>query len=120
MSEIVDYYMEIDDDTYDYGNLMYKVRCVNGVHIEPYMREEENKKLIHFYRDKRFIVIYVNDIITEIIFTMTSWSDDVQAFYLCPNGISYKFYEIYHGSPRGFKECNDDFNEFIDKNNLRR
>jgi hypothetical protein len=119
-SEIVDYFMELDDDTYEYGELWYKVQSVDGVYIEPFMREEANGKTIHFYREKKFIVIYMNDVITEIIFIATCWSDDVQAFELDPEGFAYRFYERYHGRPIGYKNCNDDFNKFIDDNNLRR
>lgn len=113
-------FIESDDDTYLYGDLEYTVEFIDGHYIEPYIRKELCGKIIKFYRSKRFFAIYENDILTEIIHTMTCWSDDIVAYKLNPNGIAYSYDEIYHGRPRKQNyPCNHDLNSFIDKHKLR-
>jgi len=118
--EMIDYYLELDDDTYEYGDMMFKVLCdKNGVLIEPFIREEPNNKIIKFYRKKNFFVIYENNIINEIIHVQTCWSDDHIAYLIDANKIAYKISEYYHGRPLYFfKNCNIDMSKFIEDNDL--
>jgi hypothetical protein len=116
---MVKYFLYADDDTYIYGDKMFKCKyCYNtNTYIEPYYRKEKNK-LIKFYRKKQFFVIYEDCKITEIIFTMTCWSDDFSSYKLKDN-VAYECDKNYHGRPFKRKEpCNIDFTEFIRENGL--
>jgi hypothetical protein len=109
---IVKYFLEADDDTYLYGDKMFECEFDGTSYIQPFVRRE-GKKLIKFYQDKHFFVVYEDGEITEIIRTMTCWSDDVIA-YKIKNQVAYKFDEVYHGHPHVKDcECNIDFSEFI-------
>lgn len=110
----VRYFLNADDDTYIYGDKMFECDYSDETdeYIQPYIRMEKNK-IIKFYRNKRFFVVYENDKIVEIIKTMTCWSDDVVAYKLKDN-IAYSYDEVYHGRPyKSNEECSVDFNEFI-------
>jgi len=118
--DMIEYFLEMDDDTYYYGDKNFMVRCdKDGKHIEPYIREEPNNRIVKFYRDKQFFVIYDNNIITEIIYVSTCWSDDIIAYKVRPDKIANYVTEYYHGQPRHiFKECSIDLSDFIAKNDL--
>lgn len=112
-------FIEGDDDTYIYGDLDYIVETNGDIQIEPYIMEEYGK-VIKFYRKKRFFAIYQNNVLTEIINTMTCWSDDYIAYKLRPDGIAYEYDKNYHGRPeKRNTPCNINLNDFIDINNLR-
>ena len=116
---MVKYYLEIDDDTYIYGNKYFKCKYCKETetYIQPYIRKE-NGKTIKFFRDKRFFVVYENGLLIEIIATMTCWSDDYIAYKIRDN-IAYELDENYHGRPVKRKEqCNIDFSGFIRNNDL--
>lgn len=111
------YFLEADDDTYIYGDKMFECDYCNDKPIQPYIRMENNK-IIKFYRDKLFFVVYENEKIVEIIKTMTCWSDDIIAYKLKDN-IAYSYNEVYHGRPYKTNEtCSVDFSEFITANGL--
>lgn len=115
----MNYFLHADDDTYIYGDKMFKCNYCKETneYIQPYIRKER-KRIIKFYRDKRFFVVYENHKIVEIIKTMTCWSDDTIAYKLRDN-IAYCYDEIYHGRPyKVNEECNIDFNDFIRANGL--
>jgi hypothetical protein len=117
--EMIKYFLESDDDTYIYGDKIFKCKyCYKtNSYIQPFIRKEK-KKLIKFYRDKRFFVIYEDSKITEIIQTMTCWSDDYTS-YKINDGIAYEYDENYHGHPSKRNEpCNIDFTGFIRENGL--
>ena len=117
--EMENYLLEADDDTYHYGGKMFKCYvCENtNTYIEPFIRKEK-KKLIKFYRKKRFFAVYENTVLTEIIRTMTCWSDDVIVYKIKDN-IAYKYDETYHGRPYKKDEaCSIDLSNFIRENNL--
>ena len=117
--KVVPYFLEIDDDTYIFGNKMFKCEYDEdtNTYIQPFVRREK-KKIIKFYRDKHFFAIYKNASLVEIVKTMTCWSDDVIAYKL-KDGVAYEYDEVYHGRPYKMKEvCNVDFKEFIRNNKL--
>lgn len=113
---MIDYFLNSDDYTYIYGDLMFKCEyCkTSNTYIEPFIRKENNK-IIKFYKEKKCFIIYENNELTEIIKVMTCWSDDYIAYKIKDN-IAYSYNEVYHG--REYKKdelCNIDFNEFISK-----
>jgi hypothetical protein len=118
--EMIDYLLEMDDNTYEYGNKMFKILCdKNGNHIEPYIREEPNNRIVKFYKNKNFFVIYDNNIISEIIHVETCWTDDYIAYRIGPDKVAYDITEYYHGHPLFFfKKCNIDMSNFIADNEL--
>jgi hypothetical protein len=116
---MVKYYLEADDDTYIYGDKVYECEyCSNTKkYLEPYIRREKNK-LIKFYRDSQYIIIYENDVLTEIIKTMTCWSDDYVS-YKIRDKVAYEYDKNYHGRPcKRNAPCEVDFSQFISDNNL--
>lgn len=116
---MVKYYLEADDDTYIYGNKVYECNYCSDTkkYLEPYIRKEKNK-LIKFYRDKKYFVIYHNDEIIEIIKTMVCWSDDYVS-YKIRNKVAYEYDENYHGRALKRNEpCEIDFTNFIGENDL--
>lgn len=117
--KVVPYFLESDDDTYLFGDKMFECQYEEdtNTYIQPFIRQEKSKT-IKFYRDKRFFAVYENAVLTEIIKTMTCWSDDVIAYKL-EDGIAYEYDEIYHGRPRKNGEaCCVDFTMFICENKL--
>lgn len=117
---LVNYYIEADDDTYIYGDNMFQCEYDENTceYKEPYIYKETDSKIVKYYRSKNFFVIYENNEISEIIKTMTCWSDDYQ-IYKIKNKIAYEYNEIYHGRPHiNNKKCNIDFNDFILQHNL--
>lgn len=118
--KMIKYLLELDDDTYHYGNKIFMICCdKDGKHIEPYIRNEPNNRVVKYYKTKKFFVIYDNDIITEIIYVSTCWSDDHIAYCLGPDQIAYSVSEYYHGRPKHFyKECKVDLSDFITENGL--
>jgi hypothetical protein len=111
---ISEYFLEADDDTYIYGNKMFECEFCEETqtYIQPFIRKENNK-IIKYFRDEHFFVIYENAEIIEIVKTSTCWSDDFIA-YKIKNQIAYQFDKNYHGRPcNRNKECNIDFSEFI-------
>lgn len=117
---MIKHLLELDDDTYHYGNLIFMVRCDNeGNHIDPYIRNEPNNRVVKFYKNKDFFVIYDNDVITEIIYVSTCWGGDHIAYNLGPDKIAYAETEYYQGRPKHFyKECRIDLSDFIAQNEL--
>ena len=117
--KVVQYFLEADDDTYIYGNKMFKCEYdeESNTYMEPFVRKEKGK-VIKFYREEQFFAVYENAVLTEIIKTMTCWSDDVVAYKL-KDGVAYEYDEIYHGRPYKKGEVsNKDFGEFISKYGL--
>ena len=117
--KVVQYFLEADDDTYIYGDKMFECQYVEetNTYIQPFVRQE-NEKVIKFYRDKQFFAVYENAVLTEIIFTMTCWSDDIVSYNL-KDGVAYEYNENYHGRP--YKRnvvCNKDFSKFISEHGL--
>ena len=113
------FYLENDDYTYIYGGKMFSAEFDdNDTPIEPYVRKLAPKKIVKFYPSKNFFVVYVNSIITELIFVMTCWSDDYTAYSIVNNkAITYT--ECYHGKiNKRPQNCDIDFSEFIAKNGL--
>lgn len=119
VKKIVKYFLESDDDTYYYGDDTYECEFCEetNTYIQPFVRKENNK-LIKFYRNKRFFVIYENSKIIEIIYTMTCWSDDFVSYKIKDN-VAYEYDKNYHGRPCNRNEpCNIDFSKFIQDNDL--
>jgi len=109
---MLNYFLEADDDTYIYGDKWYECEFKNDKPIQPFIRKEGNK-VIKFYRDKKYFIIYENEKVIEVIATMTCWSDDVKIFKIKDN-IAYEFDENYHGRPYKRNEvCNIDFSKFL-------
>lgn len=118
--KMVKHLLELNEDTYHYSNLIFMVRCdKDGKHIDPYIRNEPNNRIVKYYKNKNFFVIYDNDIITEIIHVSTCWAGDHINYHLGPDQIAYAETEYYHGRPKHFyKECNIDLKQFIVDNEL--
>jgi hypothetical protein len=117
---LVNYYLESDDDTYIYGDKMFKCEfCENSnTYLEPFIYKETRTRVVKLFKSKNLFVIYENNEIVEIIKVMTCWSDDYKRFKI-KNNIAYSFDENYHGRPYvRNKVCDCDFNEFIADNNL--
>lgn len=95
MSMFVDIFIESDDDTYIYGDRNFKAIVNDGVVCEPYYLKDDDK-IISFYRSQGFFIVYVNDKIVNVIYTMTCWSDDF-AKYTFNNGILLELFETSHG-----------------------
>jgi len=113
-----EFLLDDDEDTYIYGGLKFTAQSIEGELVEPYIHMETENKCIKFYRTKRFFVVYVDNSITEIIFTMTCWSDDFKAYKLKDN-IAHSFSERYHGIySTENKLCDIDFTDFITENGL--
>lgn len=116
---MVRYFLNADDDTYIYGDKMFKCKVCKdtNAYIEPFIRKEK-RKIIKFYRKKQFFAVYENTVLTEIIRTMTCWSDDV-IVYKIKDKFAYKYDETYHGRPYKKDEaCCIDFSDFIRENGL--
>ena len=116
---VVQYFLEADDDTYLFGDKMFKCEYdeKTNTHIQPFVRQE-NGKIIKFYRNKNFFAVYENASLVEVIKTMTCWSDDVVAYKL-KDGVAYEYDEVYHGRPYKKGEvCDIDFSDFIRANGL--
>lgn len=114
------FYLEEDDDTYIYGRKLFKANFdeEKQVYIEPYYRKESYSRKIRYYPSKHLFVVYTDDIITEIIFTMVCWSDDYKAYSIKDN-ISTSYRECYHGRIKiNPVECNINFSGFIEENDL--
>ncbi len=113
---MLNYFLEADDDTYIYGDKMFKCEFdENNQPVEPFIRKENNK-VIKFYRGKQYFIINENEKVIEIVFTMTCWSDDI-IIYKVENNIALKYDERYHG--RYYKkneDCKIDFSTFISNN----
>lgn len=118
MSAIEEFNLETDDDTYIYGGLKFTAESIDGELIEPYTHIESDTRIVEFYRSKNLFVVYDNNRISELIFTMTCWSDDYKAYKLRDN-IAYSYTECYHGRRCNTpKDCNIDFTEFIAESGL--
>jgi len=115
----VDYYLNADDDTYIYGDLMFQCEYDErtNTYIQPFIRKDGDK-IIKFYDDKHLFVVYENAEIVEITMTMSCWSDDY-IVYKIKDRKAYKYHENYHGRPSKIDEpCDIDFSEFIRDNGL--
>ena len=110
--------LDSDDDTYIYGDLEFSAEFKDGILIEPYVRIENESRYVKYYKSKNMFIVYENECISEIIFTMTCWSDDYKAYKIKDN-IAYSYTEVYHGRVvKQNVECSDDFNQFIVENQL--
>jgi hypothetical protein len=117
---VVQFYLENDDHTYIYGGRLFtaEVDDSTGEMLEPYIRKASPVKTIRYYPSKRLFVVYINNIITELIFVMTCWSDDYKA-YVIFNNIATSLKECYHGRPNITPiACNIDFSNYIRDNGL--
>jgi hypothetical protein len=112
------FYLDTDDNTYIYGGKMFSANYENDKFVEPYIRKLSPKKNVKFFPSKNIFVVYIDNIITELIFVMTCWSDDYRAYNIINNrAITYT--ECYHGKKNNkLQTCNIDFSEFIAKNEL--
>jgi hypothetical protein len=63
-----------DDDTYVYGDVECEVD-ENGNGIEPFIYKDE-KRTVECYVSQHLYIEKVEDIITKVVHTQTSWSDD--------------------------------------------
>jgi len=119
MSSIQEFILEKDDDTYIYGGLKFHAHVNDdGDLVEPFIHTESDSKIVKYYSSKNLFVVYVDNRITELIFTMTCWSDDYKAYEIKDN-VAYSITEYYHGRCSKHKQsCNFDFTEFITDNNL--
>jgi hypothetical protein len=116
---VVQYFLNADDDTYIFGDEMFECEYneETNTYIQPFIRQDGDR-IIKFYRDEQFFVVYKNAMLIEIVKTMTCWSDDV-IHYKLNNGVAYEYDETYHGRPHKKGEvCDVDFSEFISKNGL--
>lgn len=114
------FYLEPDDHTYHYGGDLFEAEYnpATKKYIEPYVRRATRTKTVKFYPSKNLFVVYVNNIIKELIFVMTCWSDDYHA-YKIENNISSSYQSCYHGRKQLKPTiCNIDFTEYIRKNDL--
>lgn len=117
---IVQFYLEEDDYTYIYGGRLFKAEFdpVKNEFLEPYTRKASPIKTIKFYPSKNLFVVHTNNVITELIFVMTCWSDDYEA-YVIQNNIGTSYMECYHGLKKIAPIlCNIDFTDYIRVNNL--
>jgi hypothetical protein len=107
----------MDDDTYIYGGNTYQIKQVDGVLVEPYLLVEDGK-LIKYFKSEHTFAVYDNEskVLTDLIFTMTCWSDDFTAYKVNESGIGYEVTKVYHGRLiEKNKKCNVDLNETIQK-----
>jgi hypothetical protein len=113
------FYLENDDYTYIYGGKMFSAMFdEKNTPIEPYIRKLSPKKIVKFYPSKNLFVVYVDTIITELIFVMTCWSDDYRQYNIIDNNAT-TYTECYHGKRNNqLQKCNIDFNKFIVENGL--
>ena len=119
MSEFVEVFIEMDDNTYIYGGNTYKIEKIDGVCIEPYILVEDNITVKYYRTDKYFAVYNMKNKLVEIIFVETCWSDDFIAYKVNEIGIAYERSKVYHGRPvEKNKQCNVDLNQFIADNKL--
>lgn len=120
MSEFVEVFIEMDDDTYIYGDNTYTIKKVDGILIEPYILVKDNK-IIKYFKSENYFAIYNSDsLLIELVFVSTCWSDDFNAYKINEVGIAYEMTKVYHGRMiKKDENCNIDFNDFIAKNNLK-
>jgi hypothetical protein len=115
------FYLEPDDHTYYYGGELFEAEynSETDTYAEPYIRRASKTKTIKFYPSKDLFVVYVNNIIKELIFVMTCWSDDFRAYKLDDKKLASSYRECYHGRRKiNPVQCNIDFTEFIRENEL--
>jgi hypothetical protein len=115
------FYLEPDDNTYYYGGELFEAEYNPETDelYEPYVRRASKSKTVKFYPSKNLFVVYVNNIIKEIICLMTCWSDDFKAYKLDDKKIASSYRECYHGRRKiNPVPCNIDFTEFISDNDL--
>jgi hypothetical protein len=115
------FYLEPDDNTYYYGGELFEAEYNPETDelYEPYVRKASKSKTVKFYPSKNLFVVYVNNIIKEIICLMTCWSDDFRAYKLDDKKIASSYRECYHGRRKiNPVPCNIDFTEFIRDNDL--
>ena len=118
MNNIKTFFLEENDDTYLFSNLEFTAECDGDILLEPYTHKETDTKTIKYYPSKNLFVAYDNNIIVQMVFTSTCWSDDYEAYNI-ENNIGVSYTECYHGKPNfTAKECNKDFSNFIRENNL--
>lgn len=114
------FYLEPDDNTYHYGGELFEAEYnpETNKFSEPYVRKASQIKTVKFYPSKNLFVVYVNNIIKELIFVMTCWSDDYKAFKLV-NNISTSYRECYHGRKQiNPIPCHINFADYIRENEL--
>ena len=117
---MIDFYLEEDDFTYIYGGKLFKAELDPNTNkmIEPYIHIASSDKIVKFYQSKYLFVVYTNNIITEMIFVMTCWSDDYKAYNI-QNNIATSYKECYHGRIKTTPiACNIDFTNYIRENEL--
>ena len=117
MSELVEVFIEMDDNTYIYGDNTYQIKKVDGVLVEPYLLVQDDKLIKYFKSNHTFAVYDIkSETLIELIFTMTCWSDDFTAYKVNESGIGYEVTKVYHGRLiEKNKKCNVDLNETIQK-----
>lgn len=120
MSVIQRFILEKDDDTYIYGGLEFYAECIDNHLIEPYIHNETETKIIKYYKSKNLFVVYINNEIKQLIFTLTCWSDDF-SLYNIENNIAISYKKTYHFNGKRIYDnnvCNIDFTDFIVDNCL--
>lgn len=120
MFETREIFIEIDDDTYMYGDNMFECQYSSktDIYFEPYILKKEDNEVIKFYRSKKFFAIYKNDKLVQIVKLQTCRSEDYIVVNL-NDGIAYSFTQTIKGRFTSVdKACNDDYTEFIRKNRL--
>lgn len=114
-------YIEIDDDTYHYGDNNFECDYCKDtdIYLEPFiLRKPEKNKVIKFYRSKKFFAVYKNDKLVKIIQLQTCWSDNYIKTKMNGN-IAYSITQTVKAHYEKINEpCNIDFSEFIQKHNL--
>jgi len=115
MPEFVEVFIEMDDNTYIYGDNTFEIEVVNGEMVEPYLLVHDNK-LVKFYKSQNYFAIYNMDLILiELIFVSTCWADDFTAYKVNEIGIGYEVTKVYHGRmTEKNKNCNVDLNHIIE------
>lgn len=111
-------FIDSDDSTYSYGDFTYTARLDSqGDPIEPYILDfsvdsndfspEEKERREHqdelekvwYYPSKRMFVVFYDNQVTEVVHTMTAWSDDYYVYYVEDDKVTH-FEESYHGGNR--------------------
>jgi hypothetical protein len=88
-----------DDDTYVDGDMECEVD-ENGNGIEPFIYKDE-KRTVECYVSQHLYIEKVEDIITKVVHTQTSWSDDRDTYEIVNDEVVY-LESTEHGMNRAY------------------
>ena len=92
-------HVHLDDNTYVYGDMECEVD-ENGKGIEPFIYKDE-ERTVECYVSKNIYIEKVNNKITKVVHTATSWSDDSDTYDIVNNEVVY-LESTEHGMNRAY------------------